>query len=73
MLIEKIRKELTREEFKKCFKDDEMGIHFEHNNLTYTCPEDLKLEDIENCKSEAWNCEQCWLNAIKNIKFKGEE
>ena len=45
MLIDKIRKEMTREEFKKCFKNDGMGTWFEYNNIMYTCPRRFKIKE----------------------------
>ncbi|EPY2296326.1 hypothetical protein ACXATC_004019, partial [Clostridium sporogenes] len=66
MDINKIAKEMTREEFlnsKYVKKVDEEGY------ITYKCIEDY-IFTIDNCLS---NCKECWEDAIKDIKFKGED
>ena len=65
MDINKIAKEMTREEFlnsKYVREVDEEGY------ITYKCIEDY-IFTIDNCLS---NCKECWEDAIKDIKFKGD-
>lgn len=59
--IEDISKKYTRKEFlKKCTEPT-------FTEYDIICPEDLGLKN--NCKDK---CIKCWKEAIKNIKFKGE-
>lgn len=58
-----VSKELTRDEM----------IQVIENDLTrcegfYLCPVKYGLDS--HCET---NCRECWLNAIKEVKFKGEE
>ncbi|HDK7314602.1 TPA: hypothetical protein PTV97_003763 [Clostridium botulinum] len=66
MDIDKIAKEMTREEFlNSCYINNENGISY--------CPSifDLKNFPYHICNPKE-NCKECWKNAIKDIKFKGE-
>lgn len=38
----------------------------------YLCPDRYGLNENEECHSD-YDCKKCWLNAIKEVKFKGEE
>lgn len=58
--LKEIAKELTREEFIR-----------EVMNVNNYCPESVSLERIKNCNLSS--CKDCWKNAIKDIKFKGED
>ncbi|NFG58161.1 hypothetical protein FC778_05325 [Clostridium botulinum] len=62
MDIEKLRKEMTREEF------------LNDINLTNTegCPNEYKLKEYESCKCKDITCKECWRNAVKDIKFKDD-
>lgn len=79
MDIEQIRKEMTREEFINKIKTEEYwgeGINYESSFWydKYTkinCPNDIGLENCKN-KNEGKNCYDCWINSIKNIKFKNK-
>lgn len=57
MDIEKLRKEMTREEFLK----------YEEANNDH-CPDKYDLKDIKPCG----NCSKCWKLAIKDLEFKEE-
>lgn len=73
MNINKVAKIMTRKEFLKKLdfcnngKNVMGGYFFEEEVIT--CPCDLNLE--EKCVPDS-KCYDCWENAIKNIKFKGE-
>ncbi|MCR1167293.1 hypothetical protein NE169_18425 [Clostridium botulinum] len=73
MDINKIAKTMTRKEFLKELdfcnngKNVQGGYFFEEEVIT--CPCDLNLE--EKCVPDS-ECYDCWENAIKDIKFKGE-
>ncbi|NFF77529.1 hypothetical protein FCV38_11195 [Clostridium sporogenes] len=67
MDINKIAKEMTREGFlNSCYINNKDGICY--------CPGivDLKNFPYHICKPKE-NCKECWENAIKDIKFKGED
>lgn len=59
--FESIKKELTRNEFVK--KVVSQGI----------CPLYFGLDNTERCNTYKISCTKCWLNAVKDITFKGEE
>ncbi|KIS22036.1 hypothetical protein [Clostridium botulinum] len=66
MDISKIANKMTREEFlNSCYINNENGISY--------CPGifDLKNFPYHICNPKE-NCKECWKNAIKDIKFKGE-
>lgn len=65
--IEEIAKEYTREEFLEEAKQRQMG-KFDNEE---DCPEFFNLTNIEECEPYV-DCEKCWINAVKDIKFKGE-
>ncbi|NFO31457.1 hypothetical protein FDB41_15095 [Clostridium botulinum] len=60
MDIEKLRKEMTREEF------------LNDRSLTNNegCPNEYELKEYEPCKGIM--CKECWRNAVKDIKFKDD-
>ncbi|NFI57000.1 hypothetical protein FDA48_11710 [Clostridium botulinum] len=60
MDIEKLRKEMTREEF------------LNDRSLTNNkgCPNEYGLKKYEPCTGIT--CKECWKNAVKNIKFKDD-
>ncbi|KIL06932.1 hypothetical protein SR42_15320 [Clostridium botulinum] len=60
MDIEKLRKEMTREEF------------LNDRSLTNNegCPNEYELKEYEPCKGIT--CKECWRNAVKDIKFKDD-
>lgn len=62
MDIEKLRKEMTREEF------------LNDTNLTNTegCPNEYELKEYESCTCKDITCKECWRNAVKDIKFKDD-
>ncbi|EPY2296344.1 hypothetical protein ACXATC_004037 [Clostridium sporogenes] len=64
MDIKEIAKKMTREEFlKNCGKS--LFTDYE-----ISCPSDVDIyKDCNSCS----NCKECWKDAIKNIKFKGDE
>lgn len=67
----------TREEFVNFIKESEFGDNDNvspENPVKYTCPELIGLEeDDEFCIGKVrMNCEGCWMDSIKNVKFKGE-
>ncbi|NFT02247.1 hypothetical protein FDF18_02710 [Clostridium sporogenes] len=65
MDINKIAKEMTREEFLKRIVIDSLFTGYD-----ISCPSDVDLETVcDLCK----DCKECWENAIKDIKFKGED
>ncbi|CAM2842173.1 hypothetical protein [Clostridium sporogenes] len=64
MDINKIAKEMTREEFLQNCEDSLF------TGYDISCPSDVDLETVcDLCK----DCKECWENAIKDIKFKGED
>jgi len=67
MVLNKILKELTREEFIENIRNNTDG-DFIYKGLIYECPSSLELK--EGC----WNntCVKCWLRAIENLRFKGD-
>ncbi|MBE6058069.1 hypothetical protein [Clostridium sp.] len=65
MDINKIAKEMTREEFLD--SDYVKSVDEEGDFIEYECCGYHFL--IDNCLS---NCKECWENAIKDIKFKGD-
>lgn len=63
MDINKIAKEMTREEFLQNCEDSLF------TGYDISCPSDVDLETVcDLCK----DCKECWENAIKDIKFKGD-
>lgn len=70
MNIEEIRKELTREEFISKLTGGN-DCRFKYNNKIANCPNSIDI-DFETEAEYCDNCEECWLGAIKDIKFKGE-
>ncbi|WP_125154390.1 hypothetical protein [Clostridium rectalis] len=66
MSLNKVAKEMTREEFLNSKYVKEVD---EEGDITYKCIEDY-IFSIDDCCS---NCNGCWENAIKDIKFKGED
>lgn len=77
MNIKKIAKEMTREEFKAhifdCNIDDKSKCScFNYKKEVIQCPHVIGLKE-EPCKENENNCYKCWLNAIKDIRFKNEE
>jgi len=75
MNIEEIRKEMIREEFMKKLGND---LVFETDDIIVECPRDMRLKDFGTLNDDRHacclsNCKKCWLNAIKDIKFKGED
>ncbi|MGO5072361.1 hypothetical protein ACTQ4K_00170 [Clostridium sporogenes] len=69
MYINKIAKGMTREEFlNSCYINNENGISY--------CPGIFDLKNFP-CHSHICdpkeNCKECWEDAIKDIKFKGED
>lgn len=80
MNINEIAKELTREEFEKCFKIEGRLLKLVYRGMDYVCPEDIGLENIgkeKYCDNyDKYNpevCKKCFLEVIRNIKFKGED
>lgn len=69
--LQKIASTMTEEEFKeKYFKEDSRGdIILAIGNETYACPRIVGLKNINDCN---YDCKKCWNNAIKELKFKGE-
>ncbi|NFE85320.1 hypothetical protein FC754_14475 [Clostridium botulinum] len=64
MDIEKLRKEMTREEFLK----------YEREN-NEQCPSDFGLKDIYCSEKDCifnFECEKCWEKSAENIKFKDD-
>lgn len=64
MDIEKLRKEMTREEFLK----------YEREN-NEQCPSDFGLKDIYCSEKDCifnFECEKCWEKSVENIKFKDD-
>lgn len=69
--IEDIRKEMTRQEFINQLEDSNYGLKFVEglfNNID--CPSDLGLPQLACNSSYRTICKECWLNAIKDVKFK---
>lgn len=64
MDINKIAKEMTREEFLRNCEDSLF------TGYDISCPSDIDLKN--NCDLHP-NCRECWENAIKDIRFKGED
>lgn len=74
MDINKIAKEMTREEFLE--SDYILNKDNEDDFISYKCPYELEINNIEKSECEKntpFSCEKCWKNAIKDIKFKGED
>lgn len=74
MDINKIAKEMTREEFLE--SDYILNKDNEDDFISYKCPYELEINNIEKSECEKntpFSCEKCWENAIKDIKFKGED
>ncbi|WP_154696525.1 hypothetical protein, partial [Clostridium botulinum] len=80
MDINKIAKEMTREEFLDSITLDEYldietinGMNKDNNNIHSIkfCPDGQGLKRTATC-SKFTNCKTCWEKAIENIKFKGE-
>ncbi|WP_061306748.1 hypothetical protein [Clostridium botulinum] len=74
MNINDIAKEMTREEFLNSdylFEKDSEGCF-----MSYKCTKnELAINNIEKLECEKnlpFSCKKCWRNAIKDIKFKGE-
>lgn len=69
--IQKIAKEMTREEFL-----NEVGRGMGKFNTVYDCPENYKLDYFkfgDGCNPKDKNvCRFCWAIATRNIRFKGE-
>lgn len=74
--LQKIASTMTEEEFKqKYFKEDiNKDIVLVVNKGFYVCPRRVELANTmdENNDFCCKNCEKCWNNAIKELKFKGE-
>lgn len=58
-----VSKKLTRDEMIQVIENDLTGYEG-----FYYCPKVYKINI--DCKKD---CKECWLNAIKEVKFKGEE
>ncbi|NFH40857.1 hypothetical protein [Clostridium sporogenes] len=73
MDINKIAKKMTREEFLKGVIIDEDGQieNIKWKDSEWLCPTKPNSK-WEEC-TYYQNCKQCWENAIKDIKFKGED
>jgi hypothetical protein len=73
MDIKEIVKEMTREEFEEELKTSNYGWKdLKGTREDTTCPSDIKLIDFDNSRCSTKACKQCWLNSIKDVKFKGE-
>lgn len=70
MKIDEIRKIMTREKFLNELEKNKFGFKGD-----YECPKDIGLLNLENkCIGESEKrCKKCWLEATKDVKFKGEE
>jgi hypothetical protein len=69
--IKEIAKTMTRDEFIKEMPKGSRG----KIKTGYNCPEKYDLESLDNtifCNQNANSCEDCWRNAVKNIKFKDD-
>lgn len=74
MGIKEIAKETTREEFEKELEKSSYGWgHCKKIPEHVTCPGDLELNEIDDSQCGNLSCKQCWLTAIEDVKFKGEE
>lgn len=75
--INEIAKKMTREEFLNCIDDNGwVALPEEFNIADLDCPSTFELKDIDdsNCVGESYaGCKYCWTEAIKDIKFKGED
>ncbi|MBN3352128.1 hypothetical protein CF086_17670 [Clostridium botulinum] len=69
MNIKEIAREMTREEFIERIEFSSGNFKY-GDNKWFNCPKDIGgLKDPDRC----WGvCEECWKDAIKDIKFKGE-
>lgn len=79
MDINKIAKEMTRKEFLNNIALDEDGEIVNIKNCDINkeydfeyCPDENGLDLNKDCYDYK-NCKECWENAIKDIKFKGED
>lgn len=76
MDINEMAKTMTREEFMNKFTENKYILVI--NKKRYCCPDEIGLKilgDGNKCWTNDSNnrCKECWENAIKNIKFKGED
>ncbi|MHB9927898.1 hypothetical protein [Clostridium botulinum] len=79
MDINKIAKRMTRGEFLNNIALDQDGdiVNIKNCNINKEydfdyCPDENGLDVNKNCYDYK-NCKECWKNAIKDIKFKGED
>lgn len=69
MDIKEIAKGMTRNEFLNSI--DKNG-RLKYEDKAINCPGNLKLKELgEKCNIR--KCQECWEQAIKDIKFKGED
>lgn len=64
---------MARVEFLKGMKYDNHGRIYENNGIegaVFICPKGF---GIGNCYDCIRNCQKCWKQAIKDIKFKGDK
>lgn len=66
MTIEEIANSMTRDEFHSSVKDG--VLIWKHDS--FECPSELNLHD--SCGATRESCEECWMRAVENVKFKGE-
>lgn len=75
MNCNEIAKQYTRQEFvEQLEKRNYQSIHI--NKYVAYCPSSINLKNIngnkKNDKCDYDNCKKCWMNAIKDVKFKDE-
>ena len=63
-----ITTELTRKEFVEYLIGNERECCLNYNDEEFGCPSSINLKDYHNLCYD--NCKECWIKAIKNIKFK---
>lgn len=68
-MIDIIRKQLTRQEFKESIN---IGGWLEIGDDEYSCPEEIGLSHVDEEECNGTPCSECWEKAIENVKFKGE-
>lgn len=66
--FKEVQSTMTRDEFNAMLREYDGSIKLGSDIVA--CPDDVGLTDLEYCSG---SCEHCWLEAIKQIKFKGED
>ena len=71
MTIEEIANSMTRDEFCENINKYDFGVLIVEEGKQYNCPSDLNLHD--SCGATQASCKECWLRAVEDVTFKGEE